>query len=306
MMLTMRYRLLAARCGKPGEGVPQCHESQITTQQPWNLNDADLKDTTPNFENPSCHSADMSYFVEHLHLATITKAIVNHMNSLTLTSIPIYPDLKIDPNLVIDSTPPFLRLYTYDRAPKDRIVFIQAYLLHSLTQPQRCHFNFANLSSLELRKICYVSAHAILDAERLFQHSQHRFMRIRFHLAATLGALFIACIVLLMETCVSDHVSFEPNLEQGNMADALKFLEEAKKHSVAAQKIWQGLNRVIEIFREKNMNRDIGGSVMTEKDMWGTYMVLDAERGKGEDANFEIREWSELFLDLWPYLSATF
>jgi hypothetical protein len=45
---------------------------------------------------------------------------------------------------------------------------------------------------------------------------------------------------------------------------------------------------------------------MTEKDMWGTYTVLDAERGKEEDANFEIREWSELFLDLWPYLSTTF
>jgi hypothetical protein len=227
-----------------------------------------IQDKTPNFENPSCHSADMSYFVERLHLATTAKANVDHMNSLTLTSIPIDPELKIDPNLVIDSTSPFLRLSTYDRAPKDRFVFIQVYLLHSLTQAQCCHFNFANLGSLESRKKCYISAHANLDAERLVQHSQHRFVRIHFHLAATLGALFIACIVLFMETCVSNHISFEPNLEQGDMADVLKFLEETKKHSVAAQKVWQGLNGVIERFREKHMNRDIGRSVMTEKDMW--------------------------------------
>jgi hypothetical protein len=170
----------------------------------------------------------------------------------------------IDPDPVIDSTPPFLLLSTYNPTSKDITVFIQTYPLHSLTQAKRCQFNFANLNSHESRERCFASAYASLDAERLVQRSQHCFVRIRFHLAATLGAMFIACIEVLMETC---NASFEDRLKHGDMADTFQILKEVKEHSVAAEKFWQGLNGVIERCREKSMGRDNGDSVVTEEGM---------------------------------------
>jgi hypothetical protein len=64
----------------------------------------------------------------------------------------------------------------------------------------------------------------ILAAERLVQQSNHHFVRIRFLLPKTLGALFIACIVLLMKTCTHNHKNFEHELEDGEIAKALEIL----------------------------------------------------------------------------------
>jgi hypothetical protein len=315
MLLTLCHRLLAARYGGPGEGVYHCHPQHMHVRTPRNINDADLLDHDLLFEHPPSHPTDMSYFLQRIRLAEIARIIVDR-NLASPTRWSPTMDLEIDQ--LLGDIPLFFRLSNYDATfvPSiDSNVFVQAYMLTSLIHTQRCKTHLTHLTSNSTslstsRTTCLESARHILAAERILVRSRNSFVRVRLRLAAILYGVFIACIALLMDTCVHRPTSLEDELTHGEVADALRILEEARKDSLAAEKVWEGLMSVVNRCRGKMQQRELQREeshalrtrVRLDVSSWG-----EGDADHGVDVGDEIaqgsgqdvaNEWYDLFSDL--------
>jgi hypothetical protein len=318
MLLTLCHRLLAARYGGPGEGVYHCHPQHMHVRMPRNINDADLLDHDLQFEHLPSHPTDMSYFLQRIRLAETARAIVdrNPLSSSDLASANPTFDVEIDQ--LLNDLPPFFRLSTYNATSVPSInsnVFVQAYMLTSLVHTQRCKTHLTHLTSKSTftsssRAICLDSARHILAAERLLLRSQHSFVRVRLRLAAILYGVFIACIALLMDTCVHRPAALEDELRHGDVADALHILEGTRKDSLAAEKVWEGLMGVLNRYRGTMQQRELqrvessaplarlelDGSIWDEAAVnRGTGAEDEISQGAGQDV---ANEWYDFFSDL--------
>jgi hypothetical protein len=133
-------------------------------------------------------------------------------------------------------------------------------------------------------------------------------------LAGILYGIFIACIALLMDTCIHRRASLEHDLHHGDVADALSIVDEARGYSLAAEKVWQGLMGVVDKYRGK-MPRELdgGGSGIGDARERGGADVArrmgsddSIARDLGHEAEVETREWYDLFSDLSSSSSSSF
>ncbi|KAF1993363.1 hypothetical protein P154DRAFT_381426, partial [Amniculicola lignicola CBS 123094] len=253
--------LLAARYGGPCEGVYQAHPRHMTVNLPLNINDIDIGPGGMSAESPATEPTDMSYFLERLRLAEVSRSIVDHsLMSATSLGRPSYytqvmaMDFELDQ--LIKNMPAFFQLANYEHVSdpsRASSIFIQAYMLNSLMHTQRCKLHITYLTSeskdnpacAASRDICLKSAKQITRAETQLLRSRHPFVRVRLRLAAILYSIFMASIILLMDVCVHRPASLQRELFNGDVAGALKILKDARSHSLAAAKLFESLMQVV-------------------------------------------------------------
>ena len=83
-----------------------------------------------------------------------------------------------------------------------------------------------------------------MRAEAQLLRSQHPFLRIRLRLAAILYSVFMVSIVLLMDTCVNSPSSLHEEILDSDLAEALRIIEDARSHSLAAANLYESLMQI--------------------------------------------------------------
>ncbi|KAF2826049.1 hypothetical protein CC86DRAFT_383004 [Ophiobolus disseminans] len=266
--------LMAARFGGSGEGVYQTHPHHMTVNKPCNINDSDIVDTEPLRSAPLDQPTDVSYFLQRLRLAEISRSIVDHnLINATSSNRPSYyahimaMDFELD--LMIQNVPSFFNLDNYiGRSQTDGTgtIFIQAYMLNSMMHLQRCKLHLAYLTSgpsdnpayAASRDACLKSAHQIIRAESQLLQSGHPFIQIRLRLAAILYGIFMASIVLLMDACLHRPATLEQEISSGDLAEALRMIRDVKSHSLAAATLHESLMQIVARYRTQQRLPAIG------------------------------------------------
>jgi hypothetical protein len=240
----------------------------MTVNKPRNLNDVDLTDHELHFERPAAESTDMSYFLQRIRLAEISRSIVDHnlLNRTNVSQTSYYSQIiAIDSELdrLIAEMPQFFQPNSGNFTLEPNVasnVFIQGYMLNSLIHTQRCKLHLTylttgpnnNPSHAASRKTCLNSARHIISAEMRLLLSQHPFVRVRLRLAAILYSIFMASIALLMDACVNRPAFLEKELRQGEVSDALKILEDVGNYSLAATKLHHSLMQIVARYRTQH------------------------------------------------------
>lgn len=272
-LLTRLSRLLAARYGGPAEGVYQVHPLHMLAKKPRNVNDADLFTDELQVDQPLVRPTEMSYSLQRIRLAEISRSIVDQ-KLLPVASADQHSyyahvmamDHELDP--MIQDIPPFFQLHTYEDNPifkETSGIFIQAYMLNSVIYTQRCKLHIAYLTSspsadpayISSRQACLESAQQILRAEAQLKRSQHPFMRIRQRLPALLYSVFIAGIVLFMDACLNRPDSLQDEIIDGDIADALRMIEDARAISSAAADLYERLLQTLAKRRARHQQQEV-------------------------------------------------
>lgn len=209
----------------------------------------------------------MSYFLQRIRLAEISRNIVDaNLILATNSGRPSYyahimaMDYELDQ--MIRDIPPFFQLERYERtldSNKGSHIFIQAYMLNSLLHSQRCKLHLAYLTSgpnhnpayASSRDTCLKSARQIIHAETQLLRSHHPFIQVRLRLAAILYSLFMASIILLMDACVNRPSLLQYDMREGDVAEALRILGDARCHSLAAAKLHESLMQISAKYRKQ-------------------------------------------------------
>jgi hypothetical protein len=275
----MTSRISAARYGGPAEGVYHIVPHQMSVRKPLNIDDVDLLTNGPNLDQPLAVPTDMSYFLHRLRVAEAARAMVDDVSVAKAAAENWKPashhslimSLDLQLRQVIQDIPPFLDLDTYEAAPvlEQDERFIQAYLLNSLIQSQRCklHLDYLRSSwsakhptdsraSSPSRETCLYAARRIMRVERQLERTKHAFVQTRLRLSVILHGIFMATIVLLMDVCVYGSGSQREPLElDDEVQDALRIVEEAKSHSLAAARLHESLMHILARSREQQVQR---------------------------------------------------
>jgi hypothetical protein len=242
-------RLLEARCG-PGEGVCHVNSRHIKTRKPRNINDIDMQDGTVWKDMPVSQPTDMSYFLQRLRLAEVSRNIIELNPAQTIG--PGYDahtaamDRELDQ--MMSEIPSFFNLNKRQcsLAQNDDGMIVKAYLLNSLMHGTRCKLHLSYLTAgpgsspafSASRYACLRAARQLIRAEALLEQSRHPFVQIRLRLPGILYSVYVATIVLLMDA----HLD---GLEQSNeVAEALEVVRRAGSYSVAAANLHHLLTQI--------------------------------------------------------------
>lgn len=237
----------------------------MAVKRPLNVNDADLTDHRPNIDLPISQPTEMSYFLQRIRLAEISLSVVDQSRdniALSSSGIPksheqvVSMDTMLD--TMINNIPSFLVLDNYKHpvnAKKGGDV-VQAYLLSSIIQTQRCKLHIGYLgykpsydpAYVYSRDTCLKAARQIVRAELQLERTEHVFSRVRLRLSGILHAVFMAGIVLLVDACINGTCSGQTNLCGGEAAEALRIIGEARSHSVAAANLHASLTHLLSNF----------------------------------------------------------
>jgi hypothetical protein len=257
---------MSARFGGQGEGVYQAHPSHMAINKPLNMNDVDIVGNEPLTGLPLHQATDMSYFLQRIRLAEISRSIVDH-NLIEAPSGAMRPNyyahiMAMDYELVqlIESIPRFLQLdqsFPNPQGAKGDKLFVQAYMLNSMVHLQRCTLHLAYLASkpsdnpayAASRNACLKSARQIIYGESQLLQSQNPFLQIRLRFAAFLFGLFMASIVLLMDACLHRPALLESEISEGDLADALRMIRDVRGHSFAAATLYESLMQIVARYR---------------------------------------------------------
>lgn len=239
----------------------------MEVKKPRNINDIEAASDSPGL--PRSEPTDNSYFLERIRLAEIARGIVDcgiitaAANSPGYYSHVVAMDFELDQ--MIRDMPRCFHLNQYppqscnNNSTVSNNLFIQAYLLNSHIQIQRCRLHLAFLTTgprdssayASSRATCLESARCLLEAENQLLQSDHRFMRIRLRLSGMLYGIFIAAIVFLTDACLNctAQISHDEETRYSNLARALKMIEDAKHSSLAAATVHESLMQILQRHR---------------------------------------------------------
>lgn len=272
----------------------------MAVNKPRHIDDADLVEGDPNVDRPLSQPTDMSYFLQRLRLAEVSRAIVDHTSMAMRTSARAthhahVMSLDFELHQMSRDVPPFLDINNYPDTPAPEMhnMFIQAYMLNSLVQTLRCAIHLEYLISgdpayASSRVTCIGAARQILRAEQQLLRSRHPFVQTRGRLSAILHGVFMASIVLLMDACVNGG----GHGDGGEIAEALRIVGDAQDHSLAAQKLHEALVQVLARHREQAAAAEVAGVSRPADDMPRDQLSLETLM----DA--EGFQWDELFCNI--------
>jgi len=258
---------MAARHGGPGEGVYLVNPRQMAVNKPRNIDDADLVEGVLGAEFPVTQPTEMSYLLQRIRLAEISRSIVDNPDTMTV-------DAEL--GQMISEIPAFLNMDSYEGTGTNVThsssgIFVQAYLLNSILHTLRCklHLGYLNNStrsnndstenSTSSREICLASARRIIHAEAQLERRQHPFALIRLRLSGIMYGVFMAGIVLLMDVCVNatngEQEGDEIEMRRSEAFQALHIIENATSHSLAAANLHDSLVRVLDKHRAQQQEK---------------------------------------------------
>ncbi|KAK2882507.1 hypothetical protein FQN49_000273 [Arthroderma sp. PD_2] len=255
--------LLAARYGRLGEGVYQTNPRHMTVKKPRNISDIDLVDGGINPDLPVSQLTDMSYFLQRIRLAEISRGIVDQATTGHIYIISMNAQL----DQMIQEIPSFFRLDNYEHNPESTSsnTFIQAYMLNSIIHTQRCKLHLSYLTSKFIndpthaswREKCLQSARQIIRAEAQLEKSQHPFVLIRQRLSGILYGVFMAGIVLLMDACANGPNLHLGGARRGEAAEALRIIDAARGQSLAAANLHNLLMQILAKYRAQKQHEGL-------------------------------------------------
>ncbi|KAK3389309.1 hypothetical protein B0H63DRAFT_537122 [Podospora didyma] len=281
---------LSARYSNPGEGVYQIDTTDMIVAKPRNSNDAGVEDNGPNHIFPLYQETDMSYFLQRICLAEICCGIADiypfigcmsrkrngassHASILTMMDEELRQFLK--------DLPSILKLDTYDNKTPATLgsntIFIQAYMINSLANTQRCklalgflkkHPNYPGPPYQRVRKACLEAAQNMIRAEAQLERSQHPFTQVRLRLSGMMYGVFLAGVALLMITQTAptetqqenddDNIDENVEIRREQVSEALRIIESIKGHwpSPAAADLHQALTQVLARQGHQNQQKE--------------------------------------------------
>ena len=232
----------------------------MVAKKPRNINDIDLVDGY-QIELPITQPTEMSYFLQRIRMAEIARGIVDHSPMATSSNRLSYSQImRMDFQLdqFIHDIPFVFNLDNYENPESTSTsIFVHAYLLNLVIHTQRCKLHLRYLTSgpnnnpayTTSRDICLKSARQLIRAESKLERAHHPFVLIRLRLSAMLYGVFLASIALLMDAYINGSGSLQDEIRHGDVAEALRIVENARSHSWAAENLHQSITQVLAKYR---------------------------------------------------------
>ena len=233
----------------------------MMVKKPLNINDEELNDVMSPIEQPLSQPTAMSYSLQRIRLAEISRHIVDRTAPILAhasgPSLDVVMDIDTELQLLINDIPPFFsmskedlsEIYQLDTSQAAKIAH-QGYIFHSHVHAQRCKLHFPYFSRgfgdpafACSRDICLQSARLVIRTQSRLE-SSGLCIATRFKFLGLLLGFFMASIVLLMDLC---HNQSSPQQEErrGEIAGAFQTLEEARHESETAAKFLESLMHML-------------------------------------------------------------
>jgi hypothetical protein len=233
----------------------------MVVKKPLNINDEDLIDGMSRIEQPLSQPTAMSYSLQRIRLSEISRIIVDRTPLIMAhaggPSHDVVMDIDTELQLLINDIPPFFSMSIADLTESYQLdplravnIAHQGYMFYSLLYGHRCklHFpyfsrGFVDSAYASSREICLQSARLIIQTESQLENSGLCTVT-RYKFLGLLLSVFMASIVLLMDLC---HNKSSPQQEKqrGEIAGAIRILEEARHESETAAKFLDSLMHVL-------------------------------------------------------------
>ena len=233
----------------------------MMTHQPLNLDDEDLTDGMSRIGRPISQPTRMSYSVFRIKLAEISRHLADRTSVAAINSggpsYDVVMDIDTELQTLLNELPPFFTMSVPDvisayqlELRKATTIARQGHIFRSLCHGQRCklHLSFLGRGYTDpnyalSRDACVESARYIIqlevDSDRsgLCSHNQYRPLGL-------IMAVFVACIVLLMDLC---HSKGSPHHERQRVevSGAFRLLETVRHDSRMAAKLITSMMHVL-------------------------------------------------------------
>jgi len=232
----------------------------MVVKKPLNLNDENLVEGTTWVEQPISQPTTMSYALQRIRLAQISRNMVDRnplfMASSGSLSQELVMDIDTELQVLINDTPPFFSMSTQELITTYQLdpcraanIAHQGYIFYSLLYAQRCKLHFPHFSQgfmdstfASSRDLCLQSARKVIQTQS--QLANIGLTATRFKFLGFLTSVFVATIVVLMDLCHSKP-SPQQEKQRGEIADAIRLLEEAKNESGPTAKFLDSLMHVL-------------------------------------------------------------
>jgi hypothetical protein len=300
-----------ARYGGPGASILQIDPLCMVVNKPQHLNDMDLLVDGPWLSRSPSEATDMSYFIQRIRLAEISRNIVDHTNASHQQPGRQQPThhanlMAVDAQLeqMIKDTPASLQLKSYQATTdcsRASNFFIQAYMLNSLLHTQRCKLHLTYLTSggrfdptcVSSRNACLASARELVRAETQLLASNHPFARAPLRPPAILYSVFVASIVLLMDACMNRPSELSEEVRRGDLGEALAIIRGAKDYSLAAAKLYEQLMEIVSKYRAV---KGISGDGLAQEDWAASANTFcPNDQSVGDPMYLDLVQWDDLF-----------
>ncbi|KAF5011483.1 hypothetical protein FDECE_2402 [Fusarium decemcellulare] len=253
---------MLARFPGPHEGTYLLQLGHIATKKPLNVNDEDLVDGEEMVGRPLTESTSMSYFLQRIRLAEVTRKFTDQipLSSSNPETITYDLVLKLDAAIdrFIEDIPPFLVMTADElqKLPPDDMrrspaIIVQRHITKIFVQGQRCklHLPYLARGAVEpayahSRRVCLEAARTIIHAEQLLDLEEVPFTYTRLRLTLVLHSVFLASIVLLLDFCLGAN-AHEKELRRRDLTEAWMILEKAREHSKPTARIQDMLRQVM-------------------------------------------------------------
>ena len=233
----------------------------MVVKKPMNVNDEDLAYGMTIVEQPLSQPTTMSYSLQRIRLAEISRNIVDRTPLMMVhiggPSHDVVMDIDTELQMLINDTPPFFSMSipnlieTYQLAPaRAADIFHQGYMFYSLLYAQRCKIHlpffskgFRDIAYASSRQECLRSARLIIQTEVKLERCGFCTAE-RYKFLGLFLAVFMASHVLLVDLCHNNY-SYQEEKQRGDIADALRILEEARQESETAARFLDSLLLVL-------------------------------------------------------------
>ena len=230
-------------------------------KKPLNINDENIRDGMTCIEQPLSQPTVMSYFLLRVRLAEILRSSIDRtpliMGHTGGPSYDVVMDIDTELQLLINDIPPFfsmsvadlIKTYQFDPLRAESIRH-QGHMLYCITYAQRCIIHFPYFSRgyvdsvyASSREICLQHAHLVIQTQLQLENSG-LFTVTRYKSVGLLVAVFMASIILLMDICYNKSTP-QQEKQRGEIADALRILEQARHDSDTAARFLDSLMLVL-------------------------------------------------------------
>ncbi|KUJ06325.1 uncharacterized protein LY89DRAFT_726634 [Mollisia scopiformis] len=261
---------MAARVGGMAEGIYSCHPRQMITKKPLNINDDEVFDGMSRDERPLSQPTAMSYTMQRIRLAEISRSIVErsplamaHTDGLSHDAV---MDIDTELQTLINDVPEFysmsksalMQTYRLTQSQAEKVVF-QGLTTYFLLYTQRCklHFpffahSFENPAYYPSRDICIKYAHLIIQSKLWLENSDID-CATGFKFAGLLIGVFLACIVLLMDIC-TNPLSPQNEQQREEVYKSFQIIQEAQNESQTTAKIVGSLVHILQKYNQQPLD----------------------------------------------------
>jgi hypothetical protein len=258
---------MAARISGPTQGVYQCHIRQMIVRKPMNINDEDLVDGITCIAEPLSHPTTMSYCLQRIRLAEISRNIVDRSPLMMAHTGPpshdVVVDIETEIQMLLNETPPFFSMSipalieTYQLSPSRAAdIYHQGYMFYSLLYAQRCKLHLPSFSNgfvdptyAASRQACFQSARLIIQLEVKLDESGVSAAE-RYKFLPLFLAVFMATAVLSVDLCHKKS-STQRGKSHRELDDTFRKLELARSESETAAR---AMDFLLEMMRKHKVS----------------------------------------------------